>query len=192
MTNNTVVIIHGSYGGPEENWFPWLAAELRAAHYSVIVPAFPTPEGQSVGTWTRVFQESVGALDGDMVLVGHSLGAGFILGLLEGANVTVAAAFLVSGFVGRIGIEEFDSVNASFIDRDFDWHAVRQHVGMVRLYQGDNDPYVSLEKGRQLEKELGVELEVIPDGGHLNTAAGFVTFPQLRDDILATLTTSRS
>ena len=41
LNKSRVVIIHGSYGKPEENWFPWLAEEVRKLGHSATVPTFP-------------------------------------------------------------------------------------------------------------------------------------------------------
>jgi predicted alpha/beta hydrolase family esterase len=64
-----VVIIHGSYGNPEENWFPWIANEVRKIGHEVITPKLPTPEGQNLDTWRKKFTEQVGNLTSNMVLV---------------------------------------------------------------------------------------------------------------------------
>jgi predicted alpha/beta hydrolase family esterase len=48
-------IIHGSYGHPKENWFPWLKNELEKLNYKVFVPAFPTPQNQSLASWFKTF-----------------------------------------------------------------------------------------------------------------------------------------
>lgn len=45
------VIIHGSYGNPTENWFPGLAKSLRNEGSEVLIPIFPTPEGQTLFNW---------------------------------------------------------------------------------------------------------------------------------------------
>jgi len=39
-----IFIIHGSYGYPEENWFPWLKKELKKLGDRVFVPQFPIPK----------------------------------------------------------------------------------------------------------------------------------------------------
>ena len=79
MTHNHIVIVHGAYGSPEEAWFPWLASKLRELGFKVSVPKMPTPEGQTLENWLKVFDEQVKDLDEETVLVGHSIGATFIL-----------------------------------------------------------------------------------------------------------------
>lgn len=183
MNKKRVIIIHGSYGNPNENWFPWLAEEVRTLGHRAEVPSFPTPEGQNLNNWKTAFNKQVGDLTGDMVLVGHSLAPGFILSLLEETIVPIAGTFLVSGFLGKLGLEDFDSINESFVCRDFDWEWIRLNAGKIYIYNSDNDPYVPLTKGKELAKRLGVQLTVINNGGHINDSAGFRSFPQLLEDL---------
>jgi predicted alpha/beta hydrolase family esterase len=182
-----IVIIHGSFGTPEENWFPWLASELRSDGCRVLCPRLPTPEGQNLSSWKDAFNAEVGPLSPDTVLVGHSLGPGFILNLLQDTMQTILGTFLVSGFIGKLGIEEFDRVNESFVCRDFDWKRIKRNAGFVHVYNSDNDPYVPLERGKSLADKLGVELTILHNSGHVNLAAGFDEFPQLLHDIRALL-----
>ena len=44
---------------------------------------------------------------------------------------------------------------------------------------GDDDPYVPQEVLYSLAKQLGVQPEIIKNGGHLNTDSGYETFPRL-------------
>ena len=50
-------IIHGAYGDPEENWFPWLKTKLEGLGHQVFVPKFPTPENQTLNNWFNVFNK---------------------------------------------------------------------------------------------------------------------------------------
>ncbi|MHB8388901.1 MAG: RBBP9/YdeN family alpha/beta hydrolase [Acidobacteriaceae bacterium] len=184
-----VMIIHGTGGSPDENWFPWLTEEVRKLGHNVVTPAFQTPEGQNLTTWQAEFNAKIGALKANMVLVGHSLGAGFILNLIEGASEPVTGTFLVSGFLGKLGLERFDPPNESFVCRDFQWERIRQNAGEVHVYNSDNDPYVPLSKGKELAEKLGVELTIVHGGGHINTSAGYRSFPLLLKDLQTLLGT---
>ncbi len=178
-----VVIIHGSYGSAKENWFPWLGEAVRALGHHVIIPDFPTPEGQSLQRWLEVFESRVGKLSPDIVLVGHSLGAAFILRVLERTAQTITGAFLVSGFLGELGLPEFDKVNSDFVLAPVNWPRVVKNGGKIMVYNSDNDPYVPLDKGRKIAHELGVDLTIVKGGGHINAAAGYAQFPKLLDDL---------
>ncbi|HEX8620178.1 MAG TPA: alpha/beta fold hydrolase [Thermoanaerobaculia bacterium] len=180
-----VIIVHGAYGSPNENWFPWLRNELTLQGYEVSVPTLPTPEGQSLTNWMLAFEEQVGQVDGDAVLIGHSAGATFILRLLEKLTTPVRAAVLVSGFVGDIGRPEFDEINATLTRGDLDWLHIRAMAHVWRIYTSDNDPYVPLAKPTFLSEKLNQPLTIVPGGRHLNASAGFTEFPQLRDEIVA-------
>lgn len=52
-----------------------------------------------------------------------------------------------------------------------------------KVYQSDNDPYVSLGNGKELAKQLGVDLTFIPNVGHLNAESGYTKFDLLLADI---------
>lgn len=178
-----VVIIHGTQGSPEGNWFPWLAERATERGADAVVPAFPTPDGQSLSAWERVAEDSIGDLDSSTVLVGHSLGATFALRLLERANEPIASTFLVSGVLGRLGIEEFDRLNASFVEDAFDWGSIRSACHSFHVYSGDDDPYVPLAMGKEIASGVGVELDVVHGGGHINTEAGYTHFDRLLSDL---------
>jgi predicted alpha/beta hydrolase family esterase len=180
-----IVIVHGAYGNPNENWFPWLRDELSERGHEVIVPALPTPEGQSLTSWKRAFEQSVGALDQTTVVVGHSAGATFILRLLENQDEPILAAILVSAFTGDLGLPEFDEINATLGRGDFAWDHIRDMAKTWRLYTSDDDPYVPFAKPTLLSEKLGIPITLIKGGKHLNRAAGYAEFPALRDDILA-------
>ena len=191
MTNNPTnwraIILHGAHGGPDTNWFPWLHAELNAQGIDVLRPRFPTPQGQSLSAWLRAFDLAVEPLPpARTVLIGHSLGAVFALRLLERATVPVDGLFLAAGFFGALGLPDYDVINQSFFAAPLDWTALRERTPTAcRCWAGNDDPYVPLSRSQEIAERLNVPLEIVPGGGHLNGETGFVTFPPLRDAILA-------
>ena len=180
-----IVIVHGAYGNPDENWFPWLQDELEKLGQRVITPQFPTPEGQQLETWLQILDQAVGEYGSDIIFVGHSLGPALILRKLEQLDLDspVRGAFLVSGFLGELGLPEFDEINANFFESKFDWGKIRFNCRRFFVYNSDNDPYVPLDKGRELAEKLCTDLTVIHGAGHINAAAGYTKFEKLLSDI---------
>ena len=178
-----VIVIHGTVGSPESNWFPWLKTELERLGVQVIVPRFPTPDDQNLEVWAWVLKESVGSLGAQDILVGHSIGASFVARILEWQDQPVAAAFVVAGFARMLGNPDFDPLIQSFVESPFDWYRVRAGAKKVFAYSGEDDPYVPLPFGLEIAGAIGAKLRVIPKGGHLNAEAGFLEFPLLLKDL---------
>lgn len=182
-----VVVLHGAHGGPDTNWFPWLHAELTAEGLDVLRPRFSTPNGQSLGSSFDTYSRALNALPPvPTILVGHSLGAAFAVRLVEKAAEPYAGLFLAAGFIGALGLPDYDPLNQSFFAAPFDWAGIGERKGHAcRCWAGSDDPYVPLSRSQDLADHLNAPLEIIGGGGHLNGETGFTAFPQLRDAILA-------
>ena len=185
--SSRVIILHGAHGGPDTNWFPWLHSTLEAEGIEVLRPRLPTPEGQSLPAWLDTYDLAVRHLRlAPTILVGHSLGAAFALRLVERATEPIAGLFLAAGFVGALGLPQYDAINRSFFVAPFDWPAIRERKGRVsRCWAGENDPYVPLSRSQDVATCLEMPLEIVSGGGHLNGETGFTTFPGMRDAILS-------
>lgn len=177
----TVFIFHGVGGSPEENWFPWLKKELEKRDFNVIIPQFPTPEGQTLENWLKVLKKYHKNINENTILIGHSLGVPFALNVIE--RNKIGAAYLVAGFYGKAE-NDFDPGMATFAQREFDWGKIHQNCKKFHVYHSDNDPYIKLEKAEQLAEKLNVDLTLIPKAGHINKASGYTEFNRLLEDIL--------
>ncbi|MCL2338837.1 MAG: alpha/beta hydrolase [Proteobacteria bacterium] len=209
MKKHDIIILHGTGGSPDGNWFPWLKNKLTARPgHNVYVPRMPTPDGQSVDIWRAALAAQVpqpfandpsprlrvtGAMGGKPqpleklmgggILIGHSCGATFMLHLLEKLNAPVAQSIFVSGFIDKLGNEFFDTLNETFVNHEFDWEKIKKNTGKITLFYGDNDPYVPPAAARKLADNLGTPLTVIPNGGHLNAEFGYTEFPKILEVI---------
>lgn len=176
------LIIHGVYANPSSNWFPWLKKELESKSYEVLVPKFPTPFDQSLESWMRIIARFEYKINEETVLIGHSLGAAFILNYLEQTSKKIKATFLVAGFHKPLGIQH-DEINKTFINKEFDWDKIKNNCKKFFVIASDNDEYISLDISRELAQNLDVELKIIHKGGHLNKEAGYDNFPLLLERI---------
>jgi len=183
MTMTNIIIIHGTGGNPDRNWFPWLKSELEKLDCRVFVPKFPTPENQSLENWLHVFKDYEQYLDENSIVVGHSLGPAFLLSVLENLDRPIKIAFFVAGFTGLLNNFEFDELNETFVTKNFDWAKIKNNCKKFYVINSDDDPYVFLEKGETLAKNLGTELIVLKNAGHINAEAGYTKFGLLLEKI---------
>ena len=171
-------IIHGIYGNPNENWFPWLKKELEKKGCEVIVPKFPTPIGQSLESWLKIFKKYEDKINSDTILIGHSLGVSFILNYLEQSDKEIKAAFLIAGY-HYVLENQFKNLNKTFVDKKFNWDRIIENCEIFFVIGSDNDEYIPESVTRQLAFNLDAELHLIHDGGHLNADSGYKKFPLL-------------
>lgn len=179
---NRAFIIHGAYGNPDENWFPWLREELTKLGYEVIAPTFPTPEEQSLENWRKVFEDYKDQLDKNTIMIGHSLGCPFILNVLQKTNTKIKAIYLVAGFHTLLD-QPIDEINKTFVEEGFDWVKIKSNCNRVVMFSGSDDKYIKREIADELAKNLDAEYEVINNGGHLNATAGYTKFEKLLEKI---------
>lgn len=172
-------LIHGTGGGPEECWYPWIKEILEGKGHEVITPQFPTPFNQNLQTWMKVFQPHFKDFNSDAVLIGRSIGVPFVLRLLEKSPVKIKAAFLVAGFYEDLGLPQFVDVVNSFIEAPFNWEKIKRNSEKFFVYNSDNDPIVPLENGRELAEKLGVPLKVVHGAEHI----WFDEFPEILPDV---------
>lgn len=180
MSNANVIIIHGAYGYPEENWFGWLKNELSHINIPCIVPAMPTPDNQSLSAWLNLFKnEYAHHINQNTILIGHSLGAAFLLRWLEYQKTSVDHTLLVGAFIGDLGIQKFDNINKTFFSSPFIWQNIKKSSRQFYCYHGNDDPYVPQHHFSLIAKNLNAKKIIISQGGHLNAAAGYTAFPLL-------------
>ena len=176
------VIIHGSNGTPDSNWFQYLKKEIEKKGHEVILPAFPNSPEQSLTNWMKVFTPYLSKIDSNTVFIGHSLGPSFILSVLEKVNVKVKACFFVAGFTGPLGID-LDAINYTFTEKEFNWNKIKQNCSKFICYASTNDQYVPLTKVEELCKQVSGELIIINNAGHFRASDGYIEFKQLLDKI---------
>jgi predicted alpha/beta hydrolase family esterase len=172
-------IFHGTGAGKYDHWFPEIARKLEAEGVEVARPEFPTPEDQNLENWLEVLDEQDLEIDQDTVLIGHSTGAVFILDILDERDIEVEAAFLISGFTGKLHDERFDPLNKTFAEKVFDFEKIKNSAEEFFVFHSESDPYVPLEKAAELAPKLDANLELVAGAGHFNTESGYTDFPEL-------------
>ncbi len=191
MANLKAFIIHGTGATSQSNWFPWLKAELEKMDITVFAPDFPLNEQQNLTNWLKVFEKYWGIIDENTLFIGHSLGPAFILNILERAKTEVMASFLVAPFIGNLNLPEFDKVNNTFVNKDFNWSKIVKNCRAFYVYASDNDPYVPLDKSIFIANKTNATLRIMKDSGHINADSGYLKFDKLLEDVKEVIQSAR-
>lgn len=179
-----VFIFHGTMGSPEGNWFPWLERELKGLDIEVFVPRFPTPKGQSLENWLKVLEPYKNKINNETILVGHSMGPAFIFRILEQWKVKIKAAILAAPFDDFLGLPDFDKLIKTFVNKPYDWGKIKQNCQEFIIFAGENDPYIPRKQTLRIAKNLGVKINWIKGGKHLNKdTANMIQFPEVLEAV---------
>ena len=173
------IIIHGSFGSKDGNWFPWLKSKLKDK--SVVVPQMPVGVGnQNFENWSKVLDDL--EIDENTTIIAHSIAPIFVCKYLITNKIKVKKLVFVCGFNNYLGIDpNFDAVNEPmFIDNLED---IKNYCNNIICFYSDDDPYVKFEVEKLFADTISNEQFIIENGGHINSESGYTKF----EDILKVL-----
>ncbi|MFA6017049.1 MAG: alpha/beta hydrolase [Patescibacteria group bacterium] len=184
-----IFIFHGSYGYPEENWFPWLKKELSKLGHKIYVPKFPIPktvsEEHELKKWLETFEDYKSYLDENSIIIAHSRGCSFAFQLLPTLGIKINGLFLVGPFIDydqwRPNVySKYDSFQA----KPYLWKRIRQLVKYTEVFQSTND-VIPVSEGQFIADWLHAKMNVVKNAGHFNTSyhKKFTKFPLLLSSI---------
>ncbi len=179
--NKNYIILHGSFGSKDGNWFPWLKEQLEKGNNDVLLPQMPVGVGnQNFDNWSSVMDRM--KIDENTVIIAHSIAPIFVCKYLITKKMRVNKLIFVCGFNNYLGIDkDFDAVNGPmFIDNFED---VKKYCDDIVCYYSDNDPYVKFEVEKEFADKLTDKQYVIKNGGHLNAESGYTKFEEILKEI---------
>lgn len=175
------VILHGTNGSSNHNWFPWLKAELEKIGYEVWVPDLPESDNPSVIRYNKFLLESGWDFTNNLI-IGHSSGSVEILGLLQELpdGISINTAILLGTFENDLDRDDLKGMNVPF-----DFEKIKTKAKQFIVIHSDNDPYCPLEGAQAIAKKLGVEITLFPGFAHFGISQDpkFVKFPELLEII---------
>ena len=176
------VIMHGSFGSSDGNWFPWLKNELQDKSLEVYVPQMPVGVGkQNFESWSRVLDDL--KVDEGTVVIAHSIAPVFVCKYLIWNQIKAKKLIFVCGFNNYLGLNaDYDSVNEPmYLD---DLEDIKKYCGDIVCFYSDNDPYVPYDIEKQFADTVANKQIVIRGGGHINSESGFDKFEEILEEIL--------
>lgn len=180
MTKN-YIIVHGSFGSKDGNWFPWLKEQLENNNQAVSVPQMPIGVGnQNFENWSNILNKLV--INENTIIIAHSIAPIFVCKYLITNQIKVRKLIFVCGFNNYLGINpDFDAVNEPmYIDNYVD---VKKYCGDIVCFYSDNDPYVKFEVEKEFAERIANKKYIVKNGGHINLESGFASFDEILSEI---------
>ena len=174
---NNYIIIHGSFGSKDGNWFPWLKKELENRNLSVKVPQMPIGVGiQNFDNWANVLDNL--NINENTTIIAHSIAPVFVCKYLIEREIKVKKLIFVCGFNNYLGINpEYDAVNEPMFLNNL--KEVKNYCNEIICFYSDNDPYVKFEVEKDFADTISNEHHIIKDGGHINSESGYTEFKDI-------------
>jgi hypothetical protein len=167
MPARNFLILHGLEGSGPGHWQTWLAARLRAAGERVAYPDLPDADLPSLPAWHSALQGELDALpEGETVVVCHSLSCLLWLHHVADGGAQADRVLLVAPPSETADVPQI----AAFFP------APQPALTGARLVCGDDDPYCP-EGAQNVYGSLGIPVDVLPGGGHVNPDAGYGPWP---------------
>ncbi len=160
------------YKPERKRWRDWLATELAGTH-EFFVPEMPSKQNADYIAWSIWFEKMIPYLHDGVILVGHSLGGGFLLRYLSehALPVEIAQFHLVAPCVDQV--EEF-GINLR------SWSGFAAEIGTTHLWHSSEDAIVPIEQSeRFVSKYPSANLHTFTNRFHFLTE----TFPELLTEI---------
>ena len=170
----SAVLLHGTDGSPDGNWFPWLRHQLEERGYQVWSPLLPENHTPNRHTYESFLKDS-GWDYRDNLLIGHSSGATTALNLLSTAwfprvrQTILVGTFLNERLLPGVDWYEPGQFDNLFPDNGFDRERLHSKSESFLFLHGDNDPYCALSDAKQLASSLGADMVTIHNGQHLSS-----------------------
>jgi predicted alpha/beta hydrolase family esterase len=167
------LILHGWQNHrPEGHWQRWLADRLGEHGRHVAYPQLPDPDEPQLDAWLAALERELEALPGpERVVVCHSLGCLLWLhGLDRKPRVDRVLLVAPPSAAGIAPYPEIAAFGPPPLQPD-------DFTVPTRIVVGDHDPYCPEGANSRYAEPLGLDIDVIPGGGHLDMPAGYGPWP---------------
>jgi len=171
-----VLLLHGWGGSDYPHWQSWLAGELAKDYGKVSFLKFSNFDFPTLGMWKEELKKELDDFKPDIVVC-HSLANTLWFHLCNNNDLDeVKKLYLVAPPSVRCKIEELKSFFPLHMPTNI-------HAKEALLVTSTNDPYITMDEAKELQKSLGIEMKVLEDAGHINADSGYGEWPWILKQI---------
>ncbi|WP_373036233.1 RBBP9/YdeN family alpha/beta hydrolase [Sulfurimonas sp.] len=171
-----VLLVHGWGGSDFPHWQSWLAGELAKEYGCVSFLKLSDFDFPNKNKWKEELLKELDDFKPNIVIC-HSLGNTLWFHLCNEEDINeIENLFLVAPPSLNSKIDELENFFPVTVPKDL-------HAKNSLLICSTNDPYMSLDEAKSLQKSLNVEMEILKDAGHINADSGYGPWPWMLDKL---------
>ncbi|OGJ12061.1 hypothetical protein A3K62_02260 [Candidatus Pacearchaeota archaeon RBG_16_35_8] len=179
-----VILVHGWGFNPTMNWYPWLKKELEKKGFEVIIPAMPNTNEPDINSWVFKLREFVGRDDGELILIGHSIGCQTIMRFLEKEDYKskVGKVIFVAGWFKLSNLEDkaVEKIAKPWMNNRIDFNKVKQKISKIIIFLSSNEPYGHVNENKKIfEEKLEAKVIILKNKGHFTEDDGVRKLPEI-------------
>ncbi len=162
-----VLLLHGWGGSDYPHWQSWLAGEIAKEYGCVSFLEFSDYDFPILDVWKSELIEHLEEFKPDIV-ISHSLANTLWFHLCNDKSITrnIKKLLLVAPPSLNSEIEELKSFFPLHVPNNL-------YADEAILVTSTDDPYLTVQEAKNLQKELDIEMKVLNNAGHINADSGF-------------------
>lgn len=161
-----VLLLHGWGGSDFPHWQSWLASELVKDYGKVSFLRFSDFEFPDLALWKSELEAELSSFQPDIVIC-HSLANTLWFHLTQELQLqNVEKLFLVAPPSFSCDVQEIKSFFPMELPK-------KSNAKETLLIGSTNDPYMTTDELKLLQKSLDVPLKILENAGHINTDSGY-------------------
>lgn len=167
------LIIHGLSGSGEGHWQSWLYNELVKQGENVCFPQLPNSYEPKLAEWLNILDKKLEALEGEKVVICHSLGAVLWFHYATTVQKKVADRVVLVAPPSDSVLANID-ITKDFRNIPINREAIARAAEKTILVTSDNDEYCPERASIHYGAKLGIETEILPGRAeHINIKSGY-------------------
>ena len=171
-----ILLLHGWGGSDFPHWQSWLAGELAKDYRTVSFLKFSDFDFPDLGVWKKELKDELESFKPDIVIC-HSLANTLWFHLCADSDISeIDKLYLVAPPSFNCAVEEIKS----FFPLNLPTNTMAKETLLI---SSTNDPYMTIDEAKELQKSLNIKMIVLDNAGHINTDSGYGKWPWILEEI---------
>lgn len=174
-----VLLLHGWGGSDFPHWQSWLAGELAKDYGAVSFLKFSDFDFPDLDVWKKELKDELESFKPDIVIC-HSLANTLWFHLCTDSEVNeiseIDKLYLVAPPSFNCAVEEIKR----FFPLSLPTNSMAKETILI---SSTNDPYMTIDEAKELQKSLNVKMVLLDNAGHINTDSGYGQWPWILEEI---------